>query len=152
MQRTGSVVKDTISVGRDHRIDFFRGLSLWLIFIDHVPEVSLNSITPKNFGFSDAAEILVFLSGVASGKVYGAVARQFGLAIALRRAARRAIEIYIAQLCTTMVLLATASWLAVWQPDLLDHANVAIFFAHPFQAAWQAVTMRYSRSTSIRCC
>src|SRR6516162_6072104 len=61
--------------GRDFRIDLFRGLSLWLIFLDHIPETYLNHLTPKNLGFSDAAEILVFLSGLASGSVYGSVAR-----------------------------------------------------------------------------
>jgi hypothetical protein len=61
-------VDNSTAGGRDHRIDLFRGLSLWLIFIDHIPEVYLNRITPKTFGFSDAAEILVFLSGVASGR------------------------------------------------------------------------------------
>ena len=122
----------------------FRGLSLWLIFIDHIPEVYLNRITPKNFGFSDAAEILVFLSGVASGMVYTPIARQSGLRIALQRAIRRGFEIYFAQLFTIALLLLTASLLAIWQPDLLHHANVAVFFADPFEAAWQAVTMRYS--------
>lgn len=135
---------NSVAVGRDHRIDFFRGLSLWLIFIDHIPEVYLNRITPKNFGFSDAAEILVFLSGVASGMVYTAIAQQSGLGLALKRALRRAFEIYFAQLGTIVLLLLTASLLAIWQPDLLDHANVAVFFAHPFEATWQALTMRYS--------
>jgi hypothetical protein len=41
---------------RDFRIDLLRGLSLWLIFLDHIPETYLNHLTPKNFGFSDAAE------------------------------------------------------------------------------------------------
>ena len=137
-------MENSTAVGRDHRIDLFRGLSLWLIFIDHIPEVYLNRITPKNFGFSDAAEILVFLSGVASGMVYTPIARQSGLRIALQRAIRRGFEIYFAQLCTIALLLLTASLLAIWQPDLLHHANVAVFFADPFEAAWQAVTMRYS--------
>ena len=110
---------NSAAVGRDHRIDLFRGLSLWLIFIDHIPEVYLNRITPKNFGFSDAAEILVFLSGVASGMVYTPIARQSGLRIALQRAIRRGFEIYFAQLCTIALLLLTASLLAIWQPDLL---------------------------------
>lgn len=52
---------------RDFRIDLFRGLSLWLIFVNHIPESYLGHLTPKNIGFSDAAEILVFLSGLASG-------------------------------------------------------------------------------------
>jgi hypothetical protein len=47
--------------GRDHRIDFFRGLALIFIFWDHIPHNPLAELTVRNFGFSDAAEI--FLSG-----------------------------------------------------------------------------------------
>src|SRR6516164_4322479 len=98
---------------RDFRIDLFRGLALWWIFLDHVPETFLNHFTPKNFGFSDAAEILVFLSGLASGSVYGSAARQSGLVTASLRVLRRAFEIYLAQIITVVVLLAEIGLLAV---------------------------------------
>ena len=51
---------------RDHRIDFFRGLALIFIFWDHVPHNPLGQITLRNLGFSDAAEIFVFLAGYAA--------------------------------------------------------------------------------------
>jgi hypothetical protein len=129
---------------RDFRLDLFRGLSLWLIFIDHIPESYLNNFTPRNFGFSDAAEILVFLSGLASGIVYGGVAHQSGLGAATMRVLRRAFEIYAAQIITVVVLLAEVSLFAVRQPGLLDHANLAIFFTSPLETLFQAATLRYS--------
>jgi len=129
---------------RDFRIDLFRGLSLWWIFLDHVPKTYLNHFTPKNFGFSDAAEILVFLSGLASGSVYGSVARQSGLGAASLRGLRRAFEIYLAYIVTVVVLLAEISLLAVWQPDLLDHANLAVFVANPAETMFQAIILRCS--------
>jgi len=45
-----------MTLARDHRIDFFRGLALIFIFWDHVPHNPLGQITLRNFGFSDAAE------------------------------------------------------------------------------------------------
>ena len=129
---------------RDLRLDLFRGLSLWLIFIDHVPEIYFNNFTPRNFGFSDAAEILVFLSGLASGRVYGGVAKHAGLAIALLRVLRRAIEIYLAQIVTVALLLAEVALFAIRQPALLDQANLAIFFAKPVETVFQAAMLRYS--------
>ena len=45
-------------------IDFWRGFALLTIFIDHMPESIFQHVTQKNFGFSDAAELFVFLSGV----------------------------------------------------------------------------------------
>ena len=129
---------------RDFRIDLFRGLSLWWIFLDHVPKTYLNHFTPKNFGFSDAAEILVFLSGLASGSVYGSVARQSGLGAASLRGLRRAFEIYLAYIVTVVLLLGAVSLLAVRQPGLLDHANLAVFVANPAETMFQAIILRYS--------
>jgi hypothetical protein len=129
---------------RDFRIDLFRGLSLWWIFLDHIPETYLNHFTPKNFGFSDAAEILVFLSGLASGSVYGSVAGQSGLLTALWRAMRRAVEIYLAQIITVIALLTVITPFAARQPDLLDHANLAVFVGNLAETLFQAATLRYS--------
>ena len=44
-------------------VDFWRGFGLLTIFIDHVPENVFQHVTQQNFGFSDAAELFVFLSG-----------------------------------------------------------------------------------------
>ena len=130
---------------RDVRIDLFRGLALWWIFIDHVPETYLNHFTPRrNIGFSDAAEILVFLSGLASGSVYGALAQRSGWITGSLRVLRRAFEIYVAQIVTIIVLLAEISLLAVWQPNLLDHANLAVFVTNPAETLFQAIVLRYS--------
>jgi hypothetical protein len=48
---------------RDLRIDFFRGLALYMIIFDHIPGDPLSKLTYARLGFSDAAEIFVFLSG-----------------------------------------------------------------------------------------
>ena len=131
-------------IERDLRIDLFRGLSLWWIFIDHIPESYLNRLTPKNFGFSDAAEILVFLSGLASGMVYGDVMRRSGLVVVSLRIFKRSIEIYIAQIVTLVFLLAEVSNIATRQVSMLDHANLAILLENPAEALFQAILLRYS--------
>src|ERR1700756_2091101 len=46
---------------RDLRLDLFRGLALWLIFIDHLPPSLLTWFTLRNYGFSDATEIFIFI-------------------------------------------------------------------------------------------
>jgi hypothetical protein len=48
---------------RDLRLDLFRGVALWLIFLDHIPENVVNWFTIRNYGFSDATEIFIFISG-----------------------------------------------------------------------------------------
>lgn len=58
------------SRARDHRIDFLRGLALVTIFINHVPGTLLGAYTSRNFGFSDAAEAFVLISGISTGLAY----------------------------------------------------------------------------------
>src|ERR1700747_1998712 len=49
--------------GRDYRLDLLRGFANWAIYLDHIPDNAVNWITQKNFGFSDAADLFVFISG-----------------------------------------------------------------------------------------
>ena len=56
---------------RELRLDLFRGLALWLIFIDHLPANVLTWFTLRNYGFSDATEIFIFISGYTAAFVYG---------------------------------------------------------------------------------
>ena len=55
---------------RDLRLDFFRGLALVFIFVDHIPNNLLAYFTLANIVFSDAAEIFVFLSGYTAALVF----------------------------------------------------------------------------------
>lgn len=57
-------------VSRDPRIDFFRGLALIWIFLNHIPENALSWLSNRNYGFSDATEIFVFLSGYSAAMAY----------------------------------------------------------------------------------
>ena len=56
--------------GRDARIDLFRGIANWFIFLDHIPHNVVNWITVRNFGFSGAADMFIFISGYAAAIVY----------------------------------------------------------------------------------
>ena len=56
---------------RDTRIDALRAFCLITIFINHVPGNPFELFTSKNFGFSDAAEAFVLISGVSAAYAYG---------------------------------------------------------------------------------
>jgi len=51
------------TTGQDLRLDLFRGLANWVIFLDHIPHEVLSWVTIKNYGLSDAADLFVFISG-----------------------------------------------------------------------------------------
>ena len=95
---------------RDLRIDFLRGLALITIFIDHIPETLWEQYTLQNFGFSDAAEAFVLISGISTGLAYGpAFLKGATLATALRPW-RRAFTLWWVQ---ALVVLAITVMLAV---------------------------------------
>src|SRR4051812_49498121 len=83
---------------RELRLDLFRGLALWLIFIDHVSPDLLTWFTIRNYGFSDAAEIFIFISGFTAALVYGRATFESGIVIGTARVARRVWQIYAAHL------------------------------------------------------
>src|SRR5947199_8154388 len=56
--------------GRDQRLDLVRGLAIWFIFLDHIPNNAVNWITLRNYGFSGAADLFVFVSGYVTAIVY----------------------------------------------------------------------------------
>ncbi|MBI3514901.1 MAG: OpgC domain-containing protein, partial [Proteobacteria bacterium] len=80
---------------RDRRVDFFRGLALLIIFVDHIPENVFALITLRNFGFSDAAEIFIFLSGYSAGYVFGLRDRRQGFFHATYELLRRVWTLYV---------------------------------------------------------
>src|ERR1700749_5109449 len=79
---------------RDLRLDLFRGLALWLIFLDHVPNNIVAWLTIRNYGFSDATEIFIFISGYTAAFVYGRAMIQRGFIVSGARILRRALEVH----------------------------------------------------------
>ena len=117
-----SIVKTPTKLGgaaRDLRIDFFRGLALYMIMFDHIPGDPLNRFTYARIGFSDALEIFVFLSGVSCGIVYSRVLWRQGVSGLLRRVSRRALQIYTYYLITSLIIimLIAVSWDLIAIPD-----------------------------------
>jgi hypothetical protein len=102
-------------------IDFWRGLALLMIFIDHVPENVFQYVTQQNFGFSDAAELFVFLSGVSVALAYGTRFFDGETVGAVRAVLRRAFTLYWVQI---LIFVGAA---ALWhEDDLLEDADTVV--------------------------
>ena len=113
-----------VAIIRDLRLDLFRGLALWLIFLDQVPQNAVGWITPRNYGFSDAAEIFVFISGYADAYVYAKVMDRHGFPIAIAHIFRRAFQIYVAQIFLFMLYIAEIAYLSGSTYAFDDEMNV----------------------------
>ena len=97
---------------RDLRLDLFRGLALWLIFLDHIPSNAVSWLTIRNYGFSDATEIFVFISGYTAAFVYGRAMRERGFVLATARVLRRAWQVYAAHIFLFMIYMAEIAYVA----------------------------------------
>src|SRR5205823_12621163 len=87
-------------------IDFWRGFGLLTIFIDHVPENVFQHVTQQNFGFSDAAELYVFLPGLSVAVAYGTRFFDGETVGAIRAVLRRAVTIYWVQILISLLIIA----------------------------------------------
>jgi hypothetical protein len=127
--------------GRDPRIDACRGIALWWIFLDHVPNNVGSWLTLRNYGFCDAAEVFMFISGVTCALAYGKARRCEGWSGVIRRSLRRGWDIYAAFLvltlaCAIMVYLAGRDQLA-------DESNTRVLLEYPGAALAHAAILQY---------
>ncbi len=119
---------------RDQRLDFFRGVTMLIIFIAHTPGNSWNDWIPARFGFSSGTELFVFCSGCASAGAFGRVFQNKGWWLATAKVFRRIWQIYWVQMCLILasVTLAYHAQTFVWPEafqrfiPLIDHSSVAL--------------------------
>lgn len=129
---------------RDLRLDACRGLALWFIFIDHIPNNALSWLTLRNLGFSDASEIFVFVSGYTCMLAYGGALQQEGWLTIVTRALRRGWEIYAAFLLLLVFYLALIWALSGGGSAYLDETNTAFFFRDPGAAIIHIAVLQYT--------
>jgi len=125
--------------GRDLRIDACRGIALWCIFLDHVPNNIGSWLTLRNYGFSDAAEMFMFVSGVTCALAYGAAWSREGWTGVIRRTLRRSWDIYVAFLLLTLACVI----LVHLTGRLADESNTRILLDHPGTTIARAAVLQY---------
>jgi hypothetical protein len=130
---------------RELRLDLFRGLALWLIFIDHLPPSLLTWFTIRNYGFSDATEIFIFISGYTAAFVYGRAMLEQGFLVATARILRRAWQIYVAHVFLFTIFLAEISYVAssFENPLYTEEMGIMDFLKQPDVTIVQALLLRF---------
>ncbi len=119
--------------GRDHRIDWLRGIALVSIFINHMPGNRFENWTTRNFGFSDAAELFVLLAGMAAAFAFFPRMLKGDLPGVAQKALRRAALLYGMHIVSTLAavgVFVSAAWL-VANDEILELIGVAPILAEP---------------------
>ncbi|MFK0166577.1 OpgC family protein [Rhizobium sp. NPDC090279] len=91
---------------RDPRLDFFRGVGMLIILLAHIPSDGWALWIPARFGFSDATEMFVFQSGMASAIAFGSTFDRNGPVALVARIAQRIWQIFWAHIAVFVVVAA----------------------------------------------
>jgi hypothetical protein len=140
-----AVATAAVTSERDLRLDLFRGVALWLIFLDHIPENIVNWFTIRNYGFSDATEIFIFISGYTGAFVYGRAMRERGFVVSSARILRRAWQIYVAHIFLFTIFMAEIAYVAATfdNPLYAEEMNILDFLKQPDITIFQALILKF---------
>lgn len=134
---------------RDLRLDIFRGIANWGIFLNHIPYNIVSLFMLKNFGFSDFADLFIFVSGYTAALVYTRIMNERGFIAGAARMLRRSWQIY----ATHIFLL--AFYVAIVGAGARNYGippqrgpggaeyNIGIFVLEPVQTLGAALSLRY---------
>ena len=131
--------------GRDLRLDLFRGVANWAIFLDHIPDNIVNWITTRNYGFSDAADLFVFISGYTASFVYARMMLERGFVVGATRLTKRVWQLYVAHIILFVIYIAAISYLALrfGDSDIIDEFNVAGLVDNATETLRQGLFLRF---------
>ena len=131
--------------GRDLRLDLLRGIANWAIFLNHIPNNAVNWITTRNYGFSDGADLFVFISGYTAAIVYGRMMGDHGFLIAATRVAKRIWQLYVAHVMLLVIYAAAVGYVALrFQYDSILHEfNVVNLIHNPIAAMIEGLILRF---------
>ena len=131
---------------RDLRLDFFRGIAMFIILIAHIQRDWLALWIPARFGFSDATEMFVFCSGMASAIAFGKVFREQGLLVGTARVIYRMWQVYWAHIGLFIAVAVLTVWLTnlhITDTDYTRMLNLYRFFGAPLMHLPSLLTLTY---------
>ncbi|MBT9288134.1 OpgC family protein [Prosthecodimorpha staleyi] len=129
---------------RDPRLDVFRGLTMFIIFVAHVPENGWNDWIPARFGFSSGSELFVFCSGAASAIAFGSIFVRRGWWLGTARILHRMWQVYWAHLGLLFVLAALAAGAdRLWPGQDWFEDQFGYFIEAPARAMLGVVTLTW---------
>src|SRR5579871_5309145 len=112
--------------GRDLRLDLARGIANWFIFLDHIPHNVVNLLTLRNFGFSGATDVFVFVGGYTAAIMYGQMMLERGFMVAATRILRRVAQLYAAYIVLFVIYIEAISSVATQYAttDIISEYNL----------------------------
>jgi hypothetical protein len=123
------------SNAHDVRLDLFLGIANWFIFLNHIPNNSVNWVTIQNYGFSDATDVFIFIAGFAASMTYAGIMKERGVIVGGTRVFRRAWQLYAAYVALFAIYIVTIGDVAAryGAPDLIYQFNIGGLIEDPIR-------------------
>ncbi|MEO8316721.1 MAG: OpgC domain-containing protein [Bradyrhizobium sp.] len=116
----------------DLRLCLLLGIAAWFLFLDHVPHNAVSLLTMRNFGFSGATDLFVFVGGYTAAILYGKMMLERGLIVTATRIFKRLWQLYAAYVVLFVIYIDLIGYVARKSaaPELISDFNVSGIVDH----------------------
>ena len=130
-----SVKANLAAFHHDARLYLTLGIANWSVFVDHIPNNVVNLLTLRNFGFSGAADLFVFVVGYGVAIIHGRMALERDYLVAATRIFRRVWRLYAAYVVLFVIYIATITYVASQSmaPEIIHEYNISGILEHPLR-------------------
>ncbi|WP_213769652.1 OpgC domain-containing protein [Bradyrhizobium sp. dw_78] len=124
-----------VADSHDIRLNLFLGLANWSLFLDHIPNDVVNRITARNYGFSGASDLFIFISGYTAAIIYAKIMLERGFIIGATRIIKQLAHLYAAYIVLFVTYIAAIGYVAAQYsaPDILNEFNIAGIVDQPIR-------------------
>src|SRR4249920_1461584 len=114
----------------DLRLSILLGIAAW--FLDHIPHNAVSGLTLRNFGFSGATDLFVFVGGYIAAILYGKMMLERGFIVAATRIFRRVWQLYVAYVALFVIYINLIGYVArkTAAPEIIHEFNIAGILGH----------------------
>ena len=116
----------------DFRLSLLLGIAAWFLFLDHVPHNAVSALTMRNFGFSGATDLFVFVGGYIAAILYGKMMLERGYVVAATRIFRRVWQLYAAYVALFVIYINLIGYVArkTAAPEIIYEFNISGILGH----------------------
>jgi hypothetical protein len=129
---------------QDLRPTLFLGIANCFLFLDHIPNNVVNLITTRNYGFSGASDLFIFISGYTAATVFAKIMLERGVLVGATRIFKRAWQLYAAYIVLFISYVVSIGYIAgqYSAPDLINEFNISSFVEHPVKILYHALFLQ----------
>ena len=128
----------------DLRLCLLLGIATWFLFLDHIPHNVVSLLTMRNFGFSGAVDLFVFVGGYTAAILYGRMMLERGFVVTATRIFKRLWQLYAAYIALFVIYINLIGYVAGQSaaPALIGEFNVTGIVDHTIRTLIHGLLLR----------